>query len=674
MSTLKPVPAQHQESVEPTLDVVFVHGLDGDPKTTWTNSEGEEFYWPEKLADDLLAARVWAFGYDAPIRKESMNPLDRANNLLAEMAAKGVGVRPWVGIGHSLGGLLLKKSIVNAHLRAPRYEHIAANLAGLVFLGTPHKGSGMASLAVRFADGTGVGETIRFLQADGYVLRELEDDYNGWAIQSGVEHRVFFETQKIYLQGKKRKWRKIALPVLVVPEASADPGLPGVLPIPVDEDHMSIAKPGTRDHLVYQETLGFLKQWSGSPSPVPVQRQAESPSDREIERAAYRQRQRRVFAGSGWAKTLRALYPHYPLLRYANLERPIWVLPSHQDQMGDLESVLGGHAPDAGETGYAQTFDPEGRRSYEKRKTQAETTGSFDGATFALDRITFENGKATVYAKHGTYFQSLDTSEVCERELVDALDMDPEREVELSKLPRRKFLHEVARGDQVLLDGRRRAAALSISATIVVPNDNGYYAFVARRSAEVETHPDFFHVAPAGIFAPMNGERRDVPSEYSVLTSILREYGEELFAYQDLEQGDGRLATDPEALPPIRELLAAKRRGDVRILYSGISIPLFTLRPEICVAVLVKRGDWFEQEIERSKSTDHRFQLNWEYEPGQESDSMKLAFDKDFQPVEPAKVDTSRIVPHAAAALHLAGIVVRRERDEERSGAPAHSA
>jgi hypothetical protein len=666
MSTLNQVLSKDRTAVEPVLDVVFVHGLDGDPETTWTNPVAGS-YWLLWLADDLRNVRVWTFGYDAPIRKAAMSPLDRANNLLAEMAVKGIGELPWVGIGHSLGGLLLKKAIVNAHLRAQKYERMARTAKGLVFLGTPHKGSALASVGARMANGTGVGETVRFLQANGYVLRELETDYNRWATESGADHLVFFETKGVGFRAKFMR-RRVELPVLVVPEASADPGLPGVPSIALDEDHISIAKPDGRGHLVYAATLGFLGKWTGTPSPVPGQPHPESPSSREVEKAEYRKKQHRVLMGSGWAKTMRSLYSRYPLLEYAGFDRPIWVLPAHPDQRHDLESVLEGHRPGDGDAGYLDSFDPAGRPSYDRRKAQAETSGSFDGATFALDCITVEAGKAVIYAKHGTYFQSLDTSEICERELVEALDRDPEREVDLSELPRRAFLHHVARGQQVLLDGRRRAAALSVSATIVVPDGDGYHAFVARRSAEVETHTEFYHVAPAGIFAPINISRRDVPSEYSVRTSVLREYGEELFKYQELEQGQGRLATYPEALPPIRELLAAERRDDVRLLYSGISIPLFTLRPEICVVVLVQRAGWFEEERERAEPTDHWFQLNWEYEPDQEPDSMRLRFDKDFQPVDPATVDPSRIVPHAAAALHLAGIAVRQERDQSQPG------
>lgn len=111
--------------------------------------------------------------------------------------------------------------------------------------------------------------------------------------------------------------------------------------------------------------------------------------------------------------------------------------------------------------------------------------------------------------------------------------------------------------------------------------DGTYSVVLATRSGLVETHQMFSHVAPAGIFAPINAERRDEEEEFSVRQCLMREYAEELFGYKDLEQGDGLLATDISALPPIRALCTAEQEGIITLRYCGISVPLFTRRPEI---------------------------------------------------------------------------------------------
>ena len=122
------------------------------------------------------------------------------------------------------------------------------------------------------------------------------------------------------------------------------------------------------------------------------------------------------------------------------------------------------------------------------------------------------------------------------------------------------------------------------------------------------------HVAPAGIFAPINAKRREEPAEFFVRNCILREYAEELFGYKNLEQGEGQLATNVAALPPIQTLTEAEQDPIVTLRYCGISVPLLTLRPEIYVLIFIRNAEWLDQEIRRANDTDHWFELNWEYE------------------------------------------------------------
>ena len=43
--------------------IVFVHGLNGHPKNTWSHGNG--FFWPWELRNVLNKARVMTFGYNA---------------------------------------------------------------------------------------------------------------------------------------------------------------------------------------------------------------------------------------------------------------------------------------------------------------------------------------------------------------------------------------------------------------------------------------------------------------------------------------------------------------------------------------------------------------------------------------------------------------------------------
>jgi len=65
------------------MDVVFIHGLTGDPKGTWLSEETEE-YWPEWLCKSFPEIAVYAIGYPGSLfakwAKKEMDPFERAAN------------------------------------------------------------------------------------------------------------------------------------------------------------------------------------------------------------------------------------------------------------------------------------------------------------------------------------------------------------------------------------------------------------------------------------------------------------------------------------------------------------------------------------------------------------------------------------------------------------------
>ena len=76
-------------------DVVFVHGIQGDPRKTWMNKYGG--FWPSWLAEDNGELAVWSVGYEAAVSGwtgTAMPLFDRANNVLAELQAAGIDNRP----------------------------------------------------------------------------------------------------------------------------------------------------------------------------------------------------------------------------------------------------------------------------------------------------------------------------------------------------------------------------------------------------------------------------------------------------------------------------------------------------------------------------------------------------------------------------------------------------
>ncbi len=58
----------------PTADVIFIHGLDGHRRDTWTNKSKE--FWLPWLENHLRDVCIWTYGYDAGSILGSLDDFD----------------------------------------------------------------------------------------------------------------------------------------------------------------------------------------------------------------------------------------------------------------------------------------------------------------------------------------------------------------------------------------------------------------------------------------------------------------------------------------------------------------------------------------------------------------------------------------------------------------------
>lgn len=116
-------------------------------------------FWPKTLLPSVIPnARIFTWGYDADVHKwlssASQNNIHQhAGNLLVDLSNLRTTANdhliPLIFVVHSLGGIIVKDALSQSSVNeAARWKCIAPATFGIIFLGTPHRGSKSASLGL----------------------------------------------------------------------------------------------------------------------------------------------------------------------------------------------------------------------------------------------------------------------------------------------------------------------------------------------------------------------------------------------------------------------------------------------------------------------------------------------------------------------------------------------
>jgi len=157
--------------------VIFIHGLCGDAKTTWTNST-TDFVFPEELARDFAkedhSAYVVAFDYVSRLQG-GPSILSIADHLEFEIdeLLKRHPYRTLRIVAHSMGGLVAREYILR---RQPRV-HPQLKVTNVVLLATPNNGSELAELARLVSESRQI-EELRHIDKGNTYLESLNKDWN----------------------------------------------------------------------------------------------------------------------------------------------------------------------------------------------------------------------------------------------------------------------------------------------------------------------------------------------------------------------------------------------------------------------------------------------------------------------------------------------------------------
>lgn len=254
-------------------DVLFIHGILGAAFKTWrqkdrnTLSEGDDIEstndytecWPKSwLAVDCPNIRVLSVEYDThlsdwtsscPAENQRKSIAYRSQELLKKLLQAGVGQRPVVWVAHSMGGLLVKKMLLDA-AEDPEMQNLLKNTKGILFYSVPHRGTFMAEYSVNVRYVLFPSIEVKELCRDSPALRDLNDNFLEMAKERDIKVLSFAETLPTNI-GPMIK-------ILVVPTQSADLGI-GEL-IEVDVDHLNICKPEKKDSFLYRRSLQFIQE------------------------------------------------------------------------------------------------------------------------------------------------------------------------------------------------------------------------------------------------------------------------------------------------------------------------------------------------------------------------------------------------------------------------------
>uniref|UniRef100_A0A3P9IWQ3 Protein SERAC1 n=1 Tax=Oryzias latipes TaxID=8090 RepID=A0A3P9IWQ3_ORYLA len=254
-------------------DVLFIHGILGAAFKTWrqkdsslqqeeTEMESRSDYtecWPKSwLAEDCPNLRVLSVEYDShlsdwmskcPAENQRKSLAYRSQELLKKLKQAGVGERPVVWVAHSMGGLLVKKMLLDAS-EDPEMKGLLKNTRGVLFYSVPHHGTFMAEYSVNVRYLLFPSIEVRELCKDSPALSSLNESFVNIAKENDFKVMSFAESQATNV-GPMIK-------IVVVPKQSADLGI-GEL-VEVNVDHLNICKPEKKDSFLYKRSLQFIQE------------------------------------------------------------------------------------------------------------------------------------------------------------------------------------------------------------------------------------------------------------------------------------------------------------------------------------------------------------------------------------------------------------------------------
>ena len=254
------------DTPRPSGDIIFVHGLGGTAKKTWSWERDVDYFWPGWLTeeDEFSTQRIFTYGYNSNFKGAgtNLNVIDFAKDLLFQMlvfatdtgeSQHAIGNYPIIFVVHSMGGLVVKKAYVLGEHDA-QYAHLIRSVRGIMFLATPHRGSHYAKILNNILSTSLLGAPskayIDDLDTRSRALQDINEQF-----RTSCDDLLlfsFYETFKTSLGFKKS---------LIVEKESATLGYPREGSNALNADHHTICKFKNREDRNYVSVKRMLRLW-----------------------------------------------------------------------------------------------------------------------------------------------------------------------------------------------------------------------------------------------------------------------------------------------------------------------------------------------------------------------------------------------------------------------------
>ena len=237
----------HQPELPAPLDIIFVHGLGGDSRKTWSKNHDSGLFWPGiwlPLEPGIGNARILTFGYNANFRpgapKSLSNITDFSKELLYEMGFGrddngqnlDIGKVPIIFVVHSMGGLVVKKAYILGQ-NDEEYQNIIRSVSAILFLATPHRGTNLAKVLNRVLKVSlqSPQQFIADLDKSSPALEDLNEQFRHIAPKLSIVS--FYETLTTSVGPKK---------MMVLEKDSSVLGYPKEISKALDANHHDVCK------------------------------------------------------------------------------------------------------------------------------------------------------------------------------------------------------------------------------------------------------------------------------------------------------------------------------------------------------------------------------------------------------------------------------------------------